>query len=261
MPWLLGDVRPLGDVAVEIVVESVAARLERGHADRGGLAGADDFFPVDLEALELDRLLAGVDDLDLDRRVGGHVERLGNEFTVLVAQLHDRLVGRRRPSGPARREQREVQSDHQIFHLSFLLLVFIWGLFICFRRWWSSMPSSMHGPFPFRAATLAGFQRRLHPLERRAQVPDSFDQDMERGVSIGGVNRFLAAAAGRDRPSAVAGIPAFHFETSLKKKSPGRFSRLPGSGHKTSGLLSNWRSQIFTPRRSWSSFSPPSAER
>src|SRR5262249_2311377 len=102
LPRLLGDDGPFRHVAVKIVVEIIAAGLQRRNIDGDRLARTDDLFAVHLVALELDRFLARVDDLDLEWLMGGDVERLRNELPVFVAQFNNvvlRRCGKRGAAG------------------------------------------------------------------------------------------------------------------------------------------------------------------
>src|SRR6185437_9217500 len=62
----LGNDAALRDVLMKVVVEIVAARTERGQAHGDRLAGLDRLFAVQPKALEFDRLVARVYDLDRD---------------------------------------------------------------------------------------------------------------------------------------------------------------------------------------------------
>src|SRR5262250_1053004 len=75
----------LRDILVEIVIKVVAPCGAGRQMHRHGLARGNDFFPIELEAFELDRFAAGI--RHLDRQFLSHLyrKRGGRELMVLEA--------------------------------------------------------------------------------------------------------------------------------------------------------------------------------
>ena len=80
---------------MEIVVEVVAARTQRRQLDGDCLAGRHRGLAIQLKALELDRLVARIDDMNFKRLIGWHldVERV----PMVIGELDRRrdVIGRR----------------------------------------------------------------------------------------------------------------------------------------------------------------------
>jgi len=83
---------------VEIVIEVIGAGTERGQVDRDRLLGFNHLFPVQLEALELDGFLTGVDDPEDERVTSGNRQRLWREAMVLKPELRPAVLTLRRSS-------------------------------------------------------------------------------------------------------------------------------------------------------------------
>ena len=77
---------------MEVVVEVVLSRAQRGESHPDGLPWRHRNLTIELETFELDRFLAGIDDLDNSRLMGWQSQSLRGETMILESNVRRRAV-------------------------------------------------------------------------------------------------------------------------------------------------------------------------
>ena len=98
-------------VLVKIVVEVVSAGAQLREMDRDGFTERDHLLAIELEALELDGFLTGVDDLDGKLLAARHGQRPRGKLVVFEADLL--LVLRQRRAHGCKRDCRRHRREKQ----------------------------------------------------------------------------------------------------------------------------------------------------